>query len=196
MNRAMNTLKPYFQRARAAFLGLTDREQKLIALLAFILLAMLAFLLINGQVRKTNEWRSGSEERRAAISQVIAKRGEYAVAIEEMQTLNFKLNAQPVSIASFVESRTRSLSISAPTNFRDSRAPVAGNPAVTALSTEVVFPEMDLAQLSDFAREVAEAEELLYIQRIDLKPRRNAEGYEVTMQLTTYQNSPDDEDAP
>ena len=192
----MNALKPYLARARAIFLGLTDREQKLIALLAVLLLAMLAFLLINGQVQKTNALRSGSEARRDAISQVISKRNEYAVAIEEMQALNFKLNAQPVSIASFVESRTRSLSISAPTNFRDSRQPVAGNPAVTALSTEVVFPEMDLAQLSDFAREVASAEELLYIQRIDLKPRRNAEGYEVTMQLTTYQNSPDDEDAP
>lgn len=192
----MNALKSYLQRARAAFLGLTDREQKLIGLLAIILVAMLAFVLINGQVQRTNEWRSGSEARRDAISQVIAKRNEYAVAVEQAQTLNFKLNAQPVSIASFVESRTRRLSITAPTNFRDSRQPVAGNPDVTALSTEIVFPEMDLAQLSDFAREVADAEELLYIQRIDLKPRRNAEGYEITMQLTTYQNTPtDDEDA-
>jgi|SRR5690554_3652358 len=190
----MNAIMPYFNRARAAFLGLTDREQKLIGLLGIILFGLLMFLLISGQMRKTKEWKQGSEERRAAISQLISSRSEYASAVLEAKELNFKLDANPVSIPTFVEARTRKLSITAPTNFRDSRQPVGGNPNVTAISTEVVFPELTLTQLSDFAREVENAPELLYIQRIDLKERRNAEGYEVTMQLTTYQNTRSDEE--
>lgn len=193
----MNAITSYFNRARAAFLGLTDREQKLIGVLAVILIGMLLFFLISGQMRKTKEWRQGSEERRAAISQLISSRSEYAAAVLETKELNFKLDANPVSIPSFVESRTRRLSIMAPTNFRDSRQPVGGNPDVTAISTEIVFPELTLTQLSDFAREIENAPELLYIQRIDLKERRNADGFEVTMQLTTYQNTRgDDEGAP
>lgn len=190
----MNALKTYFARARAAFLGLTAREQKLIAILVVVLFGMLMFFLISGQLRKTKEWRQGSEERRDAISQLISRRAEYATAVLETKELNFKLDANPVSIPSFVEARTRSLSITAPTNFRDSRQPVGGNPDVTAISTEIVFPEMTLTQLSDFAREVENAAELLYIQRIDLKERRSAEGFEVTMQLTTYQNTRGDEE--
>lgn len=190
-----NRLRSYAQRARDAFFGLTDREQKLVALLLAVVVGMAMFMMINSQAQKTKEWREGSTARRDAISQVIARRGEYAVAVEQARELNFKLDAQPVSIPSFVESRTRRLAITAPTNFRDSRQPVAGNPGIVALSTEIVFPDMNLGQLSDFAKEVHEAEELLYIQRVDLKERRNAEGFEVTMQLTTYQNNPDDEDA-
>lgn len=190
----MNALMPYFNRARAAFLGLTEREQKLVALLVFIVVGMLLFFVVSGQIRKTNEWRQGSIERREAISQLISRRADYAAAVLETKELNFKLDANPVSIPSFVEARSRSLSIMAPTNFRDSRQPVGGNPNVTALSTEIVFPDMTLGQLSDFAREVYLAPELLYIQRIDLKERRNAEGFEVTMQLTTYQNNRGDEE--
>src|SRR5690554_4598392 len=110
----MNAIMPYFNRARAAFLGLTDREQKLIGLLGIILFGLLMFLLISGQMRKTKEWKQGSEERRAAISQLISSRSEYASAVLEAKELNFKLDANPVSIPTFVEARTRKLSITAP----------------------------------------------------------------------------------
>lgn len=191
----MNAIRPYLQRARDAFDNLTEREQKLILLLTVVLTGLLLFFLMNSYISRTQEWKDGSQARREAIEQLISKRSDYAIAMEERKELNFKLDANPVSVPSFVESHTRALSIPAPTNFRDSRQPVGGQPDVTAISTEISFPRMSLAQLSDFARAVADGEELLYIQRIQIREQRRGTDFEVTMQLTTYQNSPDsDED--
>lgn len=191
----MSRLLPYWQRVRDGFLGLTDREQKLLGVLAIVLTVFFAFLMISSQMRKTREWKEGALDRRDAISQLISRRGEYARAMEETRELNAKMDRNAMSIPSFVEARCRQLNITQPTNFRDSRQPVGGNPSVTALATEVVFPEMTLAQLSDFSAEVQKSGELIYIQRVEIKEKRQGEGFEVSMQLTTYQNNKDgDED--
>lgn len=188
-------LLSYWQRARDGFLGLTEREQKLLSVLAIVLTLFLSYLVIGSQIRKTTEWKSGAMARRDAISQLISSRGEYASAMEQARDLNAKMDRNALSIPTFVEARCRQLNITQPTNFRDSRQPVGGNPSVIGLSTEVVFPEMTLAQLSDFSAEVQKSGELIYIQRVEIKEKRQGEGFEVSMQLTTYQNTKDgDED--
>lgn len=191
----MNAIRPYLERVRNAFDNLTEREQKLIALLGLVLFALLLFFLASSYITRTAEWKEGAQARREGIEQLISKRSDYARAMEERKELNFKLDANPVSIPSFVERHTQSLSIPAPTNFRDSRQPVGGQPDVLAISTEISFPRMSLTQLSDFARAIAGGEELLYIQRIQIREQPRGTDFEVTMQLTTYQNAPDsDED--
>lgn len=191
----MNAIRPYIERARNAFQNLTEREQRLIGLLGVVLFALLLFFLISSYISRTTEWKEGAQARRDGIEQLIAKRSDYALAMEEQKELNFKLDANPVSVPSFVERHSQALSIPAPTNFRDSRQPVGGQPDVIAISTEISFPRMSLAQLSDFARAVSSGEELLYIQRVQIREQRRGTDFEVTMQLTTYQNAPDsDED--
>lgn len=190
----MNAIRPYLERVRDAYTNLTEREQKLILILAAVLIGLGCFFLMNSYISRTREWREGAEARREAIDQLIAKRGDYAIAMEERKELNYKLDANPVSIPSFVESHTASLSIPAPTNFRDSRQPVGGQPDINALSTEISFPRMSLTQLTDFSRAVLEGEELLYIQRIQIREQRRGTDFEVTMQLTTYQKNPESEE--
>lgn len=191
----MNAIRPYIERVRDAFQNLTEREQRLIGLLGVVLFALLLFFLISSYISRTTEWKDGAQARRDGIEQLIAKRSDYALAMEEQKELNFKLDSNPVSVPSFVERHSQALSIPAPTNFRDSRQPVGGQPDVIAISTEISFPRMSLAQLSDFARAVTSGEELLYIQRVQIREQRRGTDFEVTMQLTTYQNAPDsDED--
>lgn len=190
----MNAIRPYLERVRDAYTNLTEREQKLILILGAVLIGLGCFFLMNSYISRTREWRDGAEARREAIDQLIAKRSDYAIAMEERKELNYKLDANPVSIPSFVESHTASLSIPAPTNFRDSRQPVGGQPDINALSTEISFPRMSLTQLTDFSRAVLEGEELLYIQRIQIREQRRGTDFEVTMQLTTYQKNQESEE--
>lgn len=190
----MNALRPYLERARTAYENLTEREQKLILLLGTVLIGLAFFFLLSTYANRTREWKDGATARREAIDQLIAKRADYAIAMEERKELNYKLDANPVSVPSFVESHTRTLSIPAPTNFRDSRQPVGGQPDITAISTEISFPRMTLIQLSDFSRAVLEGEELLYIQRIQIREQPRGTDFEVTMQLTTYQKNRDSEE--
>lgn len=190
----MNALRPYLERIQNAYENLTEREQKLILLLGTVLIGLAFFFVMNLYIARTREWKDGAQARREAIDQLIAKRADYAIAMEERKELNYKLSANPVSVPSFVESHSRTLSIPAPTNFRDSRQPVGGQPDITAISTEIAFPRMTLTQLSDFSRAVLEGEELLYIQRIQIREQRRSTDFEVTMQLTTYQKNRDDEE--
>lgn len=186
----MSAIQPFLDKIRDLWAGLTERERKLMMLLGVVLVVFGLFLMVSGQVRKSNEWREGTQERRDAISLLISNRATYAQAIAAQRELNAKMTGNAVSVPTFVEARCRQLNITRPTNFRDSRAPVANNPGVTALTTEVVFPQMTLTQVSDFSRAVYESGELLYIQRIEIKQKRNAnaaDGFEVSMQLTTYQ---------
>lgn len=184
----MSAIQPYLDKARDTWTGLTERERLLMMLLAAVLLVFGLYVLVSGQLQKSETWRTGTQERRDAISLLINNRATYADAVATQRELNAKMSGNAVSIPSFVEARCRQLNITRPTNFRDSRAPVANNAAITALTTEVVFPEMTLAQLSDFSNAVYESGELLYIQRIDIKQRRGqTDGFEVSMQLTTYQ---------
>lgn len=186
----MNSLQALLEKLQDAWRGLTDRERKLMLVLAGVLAALLVFLFLSSQIRSAAELRDGADARRAAISALIDKRSEYATAVAQQRALSAKMSGNAVSVPSFVETQCRVLNITRPTNFRDSRSPVANNAAVTALTTEVVFPQMTLTQLSDFSNAVYSSGELLYIQRIEVKEKRGrnaGEGFEVAMQLTTYQ---------
>lgn len=147
------------------------------------------FFIIRGQLTKTSEWRDGAEARRVAIQQLIDKRADYAQAMNESKELETLLKNPAMSIPSFVEGHTQSLSIQKPTDFRDSRQPVAGRADVTAISTEVSFPKMSLGQLSSFSEKVVNSDKLIYMQRLQIRHKERSNDYEVTMQLTTYQNA-------
>ena len=184
----MSALQSIWSQLQDTWNGLTQRERNLMLVLAAVLVVFGLYLGISSQLRKSDEWQAGTEERRDAISLLINNRATYADAVAQQREMNAKMTGNVVSVPTFVEQQCRSLDITRPTNFRDSRAPVANNAAITALTTEVVFPQMTLAQLSDFSNAVYDSNELLYIQRIEIKEQRNnAQAFEVTMQLTTYQ---------
>mgnify|MGYP007011826254 CR=1 FL=1 len=175
-----------FDRARAAFGGLTEREQKLLGVMVVVLTLFAGYFLYNAVVGNARTWKDGIETRRAAISQVIAARARYAAVVDEQRRISDILDDNTLSIPSFVESLARQNSITRPRDFRDQQNPVADRPDLTADSTVVVFPDMTPAQLTQIARGVVESNHLLFIQRLRLDTRPRQSGYEVEMTLTTF----------
>lgn len=185
----MSWTNDLIERVQGALSGLTERERKLLAIMLIIVVLLGGFFFFNSMRIKSAEYRDGITARRDAIDQLLANRDEYAAQIAAQRRTQEQLRNNDLSLATFVETQARNLRITRPSNFSDSRQPVAGNEAVTALSTEVVFPSMSLQQLSDFADAIARSRELVYVQRIELEQPRNASAFQVTMKLATYRMS-------
>lgn len=185
----MNAINNIVERVQSALSGLTERERKLLGIMLLIVVGLGGFFFFNSMRLKTTEYREGITARREAIDDLLANRDEYAAQIAAQRRTQEQLQNNQLSLATFVETQSRSLQITRPSNFSDSRQPVAGNESVTAHSTEVTFPAMSLQQLSDFVNAVARSRELVYVQRIELEQPRNASAFQVTMRLATYRPS-------
>lgn len=174
---------------QARFAQLTDRERKLLVLLAavaVVFLLMLANLFVGNAFAAL---RDGNDDRRAALELLIAERDRFLLEQQQARTLEARLDGNQLRLSSFVETTASQTGVPRPREFRDHSQPV-GQTGVTSIETTASFPSMSFEQLIDLLNAFEDSGELVFVQSLRITPARRGEhGLDADITLATYRRT-------
>ena len=183
------SLPPAIERLRARVAELTERERKLLLLMA---VTGVLFLLLFGNLIVGNALdglRDGNQQRRAALNELIHERERFLTEVAQAERLDARLESNRLRLSSFIETQASQAGVPRPREFRDHTQPV-GQTGITAHETTVSFPSMSFEQLLDLLNSFEDSGELVFIQTLRVSPARRGEhGLDADITLATYRRT-------
>ena len=179
-----------FGRLEGALEKYTDRERRLLMIMAIIVPLMLVTLIGSMTFRSLGKLNDKIEDQRAVLSDLFAERVNFVESQLAEEALNEQLENNNLQLASFIEARANDAGVARPRNFRDQTLPL-GEGGIEEVETTTTFTDMTPADLDNLMVEILTAPELVYVRRLTLAPGRgrDANGLQVELTLVTYRRS-------
>jgi len=167
--------------------GFTPRERMLLGIMAGIFAVGISAIVVYTMTGTLRTLSADNNEKREALSNLLAERDTYAQARAESDALQAQLDENPLRLSSFIEARATRLGIRSPSEYVDRQEP--RDDGIVELQTTAEFPGIELGDLDALLREFVGTEELVFVQEIAVQPARGRgnDGHQVEVTLVTYQ---------
>lgn len=161
--------QPLFGRIADAWSNLSDRERRLLALMAVALVLFLAAMGFSSMRRTIAQRQASIESKELSMQQIGFLAEGYSEAEAARARIEARIRGTPVRLFSYLDDLARKQNLSLG-DMQDRGSDKLGD-GITRSTVEVSFARIDLRTLTGFVNEIEKSRQLVKVEKLRVRSR-------------------------
>lgn len=157
------------EQASHAWSGLSQRERRLLGLMAAALAIFVVFLGFNGLRKSMNAHEASLEHKRMSMERVMALANTYREAEAARGRIEARIKGNPVRLFSYLEDIAKKRDITLG-DMQDRGSDSLGE-GISRSTVEVSFAKIDLRSLTAFLNDIEKSQQLVKVEKLRVRGR-------------------------
>lgn len=158
-----------FEQAGTAWSGLSQRERRLLGMMAAAFAIFIVFLGFNGLRKSMASHEASLEHKRMSMERVTALANTYREAEAARSRIEARIKGNPVRLFSYLEDIAKKRDITLG-DMQDRGSDSVGE-GISRSTVEVSFARIDLRSLTAFLNEIEKSQQLVKVEKLRVRGR-------------------------